>query len=215
MKIKVTKGVILSVLGCLAPMIPGALLYGRLPERMATHFDLNNVPNGYSSKIVALFGIPLFILVMDIFVYFMLENDPKKRGVSKAIKGAVLACMPILSIITQGMIIGVGLGISVDIGRILPALIGVLFIVIGNYLPKCRQNYTAGIRLPWTLHSEENWNRTHRLAGKLWVIAGAGMILAGIFKIGQAQWFLLIPACVIPAVYSYWFYRKEAKQEKN
>lgn len=209
MKLTLRKSLIWSCIGCLLPMLPGAVLYGRLPAQMATHFGADNMPNGYSAKPMALFGIPLFILAMNIFLYFMLENDPKKQGISKAIKTTALLCMPAMCIVTQGLIIAAGLGYNIDFARFIPIFIGLLFIMIGNYMPKCRQNYTTGIKLPWTLNSEENWNRTHRLAGKLWVIAGAGMVITGIFKIPYAQWALLLPACVIPAVYSYWFYRKE------
>lgn len=209
MKLTLRKSLIWSCVGCIIPMLPGAILYGRLPARMATHFGPDNMPDGYSAKPMALFGIPLFILAMNIFLHFMLENDPKKRGISKAIKTTALLCMPVVCIVTQGLIITAGLGYNIDFARFIPIFIGVLFVIIGNYLPKCRQNYTTGIKLPWTLNSEENWNRTHRLAGKLWVVAGVGMVVAGIFKIPYLQWFLLLPACVIPAVYSYWFYRKE------
>ena len=91
----------------------------------------------------------------------------------------------------------------------IPILIGLLFIVIGNYMPKTKQSYTMGIKLPWTLASEENWNRTHRLAGFLWVIGGV-YFLAMTF-IGWSLVAFLIPLAVmvlVPAVYSYLLYRK-------
>ena len=87
---------------------------------------------------------------------------------------------------------------------------GLILIVVGNYLPKARQNYTIGIRIPWTLASEENWNRTHRLAGYLWVIGGILMIIAALTGIANAKWMLAIffILALVPFVYSYWLHVK-------
>ena len=86
--------------------------------------------------------------------------------------------------------------------------LGLLFVAIGNYLPKCQQNYTVGFKLPWTLHSEENWNRTHRLAGRLWVTGGFIMMILGFFNL---IWLTIaVPAimALIPSLYSYILHRK-------
>ena len=93
---------------------------------------------------------------------------------------------------------------------IVPLLVGILFVVIGNYLPKTKQSYTMGIKLPWTLASEENWNRTHRLAGFLWVIGGILLILLTLLRLWNTWTFLLviIPMSVVPMIYSYLLYRK-------
>lgn len=89
-------------------------------------------------------------------------------------------------------------------------LVGVVFIIIGNYLPKCRQSYTVGIKLPWTLDSEENWNRTHRMAGGLWMAGGAVLMLLSL--LGQISVFIFLPVVLVmtlvPTVYSYLLYRK-------
>ena len=89
-------------------------------------------------------------------------------------------------------------------------MVGILFVVIGNYLPKTKQSYTMGIKLPWTLASEENWNRTHRLAGFLWVIGGILLILLTLLRLWNTWTFLLviIPMSVVPMIYSYLLYRK-------
>ena len=83
-------------------------------------------------------------------------------------------------------------------------------ILIGNYLPKTKQSYTMGIKLPWTLHSEENWNRTHRMAGFLWVIGGTLMVLISLLHLWQV-WMMLVIITVmvlVPTVYSYLLYKK-------
>lgn len=97
-------------------------------------------------------------------------------------------------------------------------LLGVIFIVIGNYLPKCRQNYTIGIKLPWTLSDEENWDKTHRFAGKIWMLCGVLEIIVGFLPIAQFEivTIALILLATIPiAVYSYLFYRKRWDRESG
>ena len=89
-------------------------------------------------------------------------------------------------------------------------LVGVVFIIIGNYLPKCRQSYTVGIKLPWTLASEDNWNRTHRMAGGLWMVGGAVVLLMGLTGKAYVAVFLSVTAVMVlvPTIYSYLLYRK-------
>ena len=90
----------------------------------------------------------------------------------------------------------------------MPILLGLIFIAIGNYLPKCKQNYTIGIKIPWTLASEENWNRTHRFAGWVWVGGGVVMLLSGFLGI---FWLTLVPAIImaaVPLIYSYILHKK-------
>jgi uncharacterized membrane protein len=90
-------------------------------------------------------------------------------------------------------------------------LMGILFILIGNYMPKTRQNYTIGIKVPWALDNEENWNRTHRLAGYLWV--AGGLILVILALAGLSNPVLMIGVVVVftlvPAIYSWWLHAKK------
>lgn len=94
-------------------------------------------------------------------------------------------------------------------------MLGVMFIVIGNYLPKIKQNRTLGIKISWTLNNEENWNKTHRFGGKVWVIGGL-MILFSVFLPSTAM--VLVMVCVIvamviiPTVYSYCIFKKHQKE---
>ena len=85
---------------------------------------------------------------------------------------------------------------------------GLVFVAVGNYLPKCRLNYTIGIKIPWTLNSEENWNKTHRLAGFVWVIGG---VLIAVLSIFSTLWLIfpvILVMTLIPMIYSYLLYRK-------
>lgn len=102
------------------------------------------------------------------------------------------------------------LGYPSRIEIVVPLLTGILLLVIGNYLPKTKQSYTMGIKLPWTLQSEENWTRTHRLSGFLWVLCGLVMIPLSLLRLWSGWLFgvLLAVMVLIPAVYSYALHRK-------
>ena len=82
---------------------------------------------------------------------------------------------------------------------------GLLFVIIGNFLPKARQNYTIGIKIPWTLDNENNWNRTHRLAGYLWMACGMFFIIMALIGLGRTPWILGIFGLMVlvPCIYSY------------
>lgn len=203
------KTLVITSLICLLPIIVGALVYKRLPETIATHFDLNGNPDGWSSRAFAVFGLPAILLAVNLLLPFMLRADPKHENMSGALVNITIWTIPVLSLICSGLTLGRALGYDVRIERVLPVFMGVLFILIGNYLPKTKQSYTMGIKLPWTLASEENWNRTHRLAGFLWVLGGVFFIVMSF--IGWSVPAFVLPLAVmvlVPMVYSYLLYRK-------
>ena len=190
-------------------MIAGALVYSRLPETVATHFDLHGNPDGWSSRAFAVFGLPGILLAVNLLLPFALRADPKHENMSGALKTIVVWTVPVLSLLCSGLTLGRALGYDTRIERVLPVFMGVLFLLFGNYLPKTKQSYTMGIKLPWTLNSEENWNRTHRLAGFLWVLGGVYFIVMSF--IGWSLPAFLLPLAVmilVPTAYSYLLYKK-------
>ena len=93
--------------------------------------------------------------------------------------------------------------------KIVLLLVGLLLVIIGNYMPKTRQSYTVGIKLPWTLNSEENWKRTHHMAGYIWIFGGILLMLGCVIPMGLK---ILLPAILVilvavPCLYSFWLYR--------
>lgn len=200
--------VIITTLLLLVPIIIGLLLWNQLPERIATHFGLNNQPDGWSSRAMAVFGLPGIILGCHLLCAFGMQADPKKKNVSGKITGLVLWVSPILAMATCGSTYAIALGKNVDIGMVCMLLIGVVFIVMGNYLPKCRQNFTVGIKIPWTLNSTENWNRTHRMAGILWMLSGVILVVNAFIGFSWLIPTVLVVAGIAPMVYSFLLYKK-------
>ena len=201
---------IITSIVTILPILIGVFLWNRLPDVMATHFGINNEANGFSSKVFAVFGLPLLLLALEWFGALVTSHDPKKQNISPKMFSFVLWIIPAVSLFCAATIYPYNLGYQIDITFIAELLLGVIFIVVGNYLPKARQNYTIGIKIPWTLANEENWNRTHRLAGYLWVIGGILMVIAALTGIAKAKWMLTIffILALVPFVYSYWLHVK-------
>ncbi len=87
-------------------------------------------------------------------------------------------------------------------------MVGIVFMILGNYMHKVKQNYTVGIKIPWTLDSEENWNRTHRLASWLWILSGVVFLINGILQLGWLLVAILMVSVLVPIVYSFVLYKK-------
>lgn len=209
MKIKVDKLLIISTLICLLPIILSLIVYDKLPDTMPIHWDIEGNPDGYGSKAFAAIWLPLMMAGLNLITHFGLNTDPKKANSSKILKLIGKLTIPFLSLTLLPITIFAGLGYEIAIERIVPAFVGLLFIIVGNYLPKSKQNYTVGIKLPWTLDSETNWNKTHRLAGYLWIIGGVVMFVNSFLQIYWTPvFFIIIGSMVfIPALYSYILYR--------
>ena len=204
------KTVILTTLVALLPMLAGLLLWNQLPETIAVHFGANGEPDGWSSRAMAVFGLPAFIAGVNVLCAVGTSADPKKQNIQPKIFKLILWICPVISIICCGGIYAYALELPISMEKLCMILVGVVFIIIGNYLPKCRQSYTVGIKLPWTLASEDNWNRTHRMAGGLWMVGGAVVLLMGLTGKVYVAVFLSVTAVMVlvPTIYSYLLYRK-------
>lgn len=204
--------IIITSLIILVPMFIGCILWEKLPDTMATHFDSHNVANGWSSKAFTVFGLSLFLLGIHLVCLFVTSADPKYKNIGEKPLGIVFWIVPGISLVAYAAIYANAFGVKMDSMFIVQIFAGVLIMVIGNILPKVRQNHVFGVRLPWTLDDEDNWRRTNRLAGWCMVAAGIVMIATSFLNIVWVLITVMIPACVIPIVYSYMLFRKKAKE---
>ena len=206
---KYLKTMILTSLLTLLPIVAGLILWNRLPEQMPTHWGMDGQVDGWSGKVFGIFGLPLILLdVHWLCALATFYADPKKQNHSDKILHLVLWITPVLSLLLHSFVYAAALGMAVDMNMMLPIFLGLLFTVIGNYLPKCKQNYTIGIKLPWTLDSEENWYKTHRFAGSLWVFGGLTVLVLGFFGAVWGDIPIMIAMTIVPVVYSFLLYRK-------
>lgn len=203
------KSLILSSILCLVPIFIVLIFYRQIPDIVATHLDMHGNPNGYSSKNFVTFVLPVVMLLINFVVHYKFNVDPRIKNASKAIRILSLWLVPVLSIIMQIMIISYNLGQKFNNIGILYVFMGILFLVIGNYLPKCKQNETVGIRTPWTLKDEEVWNKTHKIGGYLWVVGGFIMVILSLIDKIILVTLILIICTLIPIGYSFILYKKK------
>ena len=212
---KYKKTLITTSLVLLIPMIVGLLLWDKLPDPMPSHWNIHGEVDGWSSKVFTVFGLPALMLALQWVCVFASMADPKWKNYNhKMLKLALWIC-PAIGLILCLMVYPAALGYSVPVETIMPLLVGALFIVTGNWLPKCQQTYTMGIKLPWTFASEENWNATHRFGGKVWFFGGIVTILTAFLGNFWILMVILAAMVILPTVYSYLYYRKHEKEKKD
>jgi len=202
------KTLIVTSILIVLPVLVGIVLWNRLPEQIPTHWNASGEIDGWSSKPFAVFGLPLILLAAQWLCMLGTAADPKKENHPTKVLHLVLWIIPVLSVVLNTATIAAAMGKEVRMEVFMPVLIGLILAIIGNYMPKCKQNYTIGIKIPWTLHSEENWNRTHRFAGWLWTFSGIALMLTGIF--GGFWIFMIVVLLMVfaPILYSYLLHRK-------
>ena len=202
------KLLIITSLVILLPILAGVLLWDQLPEQMPIHWNAAGEVDGWSSKLFAVVYMPMILVALQWVCVLATASDPRKKNHGEKILHLVFWLIPVLSVVLFSVTYLSAMSVAVKMDRIMPVLMGLMFTMIGNYLPKCKQNYTIGIKIPWTLNNEENWNKTHRLAGWVWVVCGVAMMCTG-FVGGFMVFFpITLLMIVIPMVYSYILHRK-------
>ena len=192
----------------LLPMLAGIIIWDMLPQQIPSHWNVAGEVDQWSDKAFVVFGFPLILLAAQWLCSLGTSADPKKANHSGKVLNIVLWVIPAISILLLTITYLTALGMDIRIEVIMPLFFGFVFTIIGNYMPKCKQNYTVGIKIPWTLNSEENWNRTHRFAGRLWLVCGIIIMLTVFF--GGFVIFVGITLIMVlaPIIYSYTLHRK-------
>lgn len=205
---------VLAVLPLAACLAAGPFL----PEQIPMHWGINGQVDRYGGYgellILAASGLGLALLLK-----FVPRLDPKRNNYEK-FAGSYLVirlCLGLFYTFMVGLTLVVALvpqtQNTLGVDRLTVGAMGVLFCVMGNFMPKFKHNYFCGVRVPWTLASEDNWRRTHRFAGPIWFVCGLGMLLCSFFLHGQALFclmmVLLIPLLAAPVLYSYLLFRRE------
>lgn len=206
---------LVSSLVILLPILFGLIFWDELPDTMVTHWGADGAADGRGSKAMAVFLVPCIMLAAHWFCIAICMLDPRNKDQSDKMLNLMIWILPVTSLLVEGMSYGIAMGTELDMITLMIAMFGVMFVIMGNYMPKCKQNSTIGIKLSWTLNNEENWNLTHRLAGKVWVVGGL-LILATLFFPTDIKFILLMVIVTvmvaIPTVYSYRIHKEQQKR---
>ncbi|MEI6221357.1 MAG: SdpI family protein [bacterium] len=190
-----------------------AFAYPMLPETVPAHWNIYGQTDAWGSKSFWAFFPFILATVIFLLTLYVPYFDPKKEkyaSFDQAYRHIRLGLIVFLAALS-GITTAIGLGYSLEMGKVMPLLLGAFYCVIGNFLGKVKQNWFVGIKLPWTLESEDNWNKTHRFGGKCFVVAGIISMFSA-FLPAVLAFSICISAILLaaffPSVYSYLLYKK-------
>lgn len=212
------KLLVFSFLLYLFPLALILLTYNDLPKTIPSHWNMQGQADQWMNKSI-LFIELAGMLALHIFLLFLQRILPDKHGVKYSKLASIMFYyfVPLLTMIVIGAsIFSIYTGPQI-ISTVVMVFIGVIFLVTGNYLPKVRHNYWLGIKLPWTLASPSNWEKTHRFAGPIWALSGFIIIILGFLTLVilpeevafVIMAILIVISILVPTIYSYKEYKKE------
>ena len=194
--------------------LASAAVYDRLPRSMAVHWDLDGNPNGWMPRVAGAFFGPVFLLLIWGVMHLAGRAAPRIAADARASRAyeSVVASVLMLILVCHGIVLAVAMGYPVPVGRVVPAFVGGMFVVMGRAMPQLPPNRWNGIRTPWTLADPRVWERTHRLAGTSMTAAGIAMIGAALLLPASLRMAVVLGATVTavvgPSVYSYLTWRR-------
>ena len=211
------KTIILTFILTLLPTLAGLLLWNQLPDKIPSHWGFSGQIDGWSSKPKAVFMMPCIMALGQLVLVFCTFADPKAKNIHKKPLTVSMWLLPIVSIIMNGASYMIALGKKINMTSVMLLIIGLIFILLGNYLPKLQQNYTVGIKVAWALEDADNWERTHRFGGKLLLLGGVVLILLSLLtgsilddSVSLVITIVIAAACsLVPVIYSYIIYKKK------
>ena len=207
---------IISSIIILLPAVLGLILWERLPELFAVHWGIDGEPDGLNSKKIAIFLVPVFMLAVHWICIFFTERDPENKEQSSKVFNMLFWILPITSLIVSVQFYALVLESDMNVFIMMRLLMGIIFLVLGNYMPKCKKNHTIGVKVAWTLGNEENWNKTHRFTGRLWVFGGSFFLVTMWMQMKYFVYLfvsMLLILSFAPMFYSYLYYKKQLKMK--
>jgi len=195
--------------------LAGAILYAYLPDMLPMHWGFDGQPNSWWPKAYGVWLVPGLAVLFMILFPVLQRLDPKSQNYENFSKSWAVIQTSILAMLAY--MYGVTLFVTFYpaynnlVGRLVVFGIGILFVILGNYMGKVRQNYFVGLRTPWTLNDPDVWQKSQRLAGWAFVLGGLVSIIEAIIWIAVPYVFfgIVILIVVIPTVYSYLLSKKK------
>jgi len=198
----------------LVSLIISAIALPELPDQIPIHFNAQGVADGYGSPLMV-FLFPGIILFLNILAEFTKHTDPRAANYAVFSKHYYLffTVVDIFLFLSQLYIITYALKlVTLNISNAIIVAMGVLFIIIGNLMPKIKQNFFMGIKTPWALADEQVWYKTHRFSGKLWFVLGILICICGFLPADIMVVVLLVimaVAVIVPLTASYIFFKRK------
>ncbi len=197
-----------------AMFVTAAAVWTKVPERIPIHWNLRGEVDGYGSRFTGLLLLPCVALGMYLLLVFIPRFDPGRANYPSFATAytVIRVCLLLFMAAFYGATVASALGYRIDIAAFVGIAVGILFVVLGNFMGKIRPNWFVGVRTPWTLSSKRSWTKTHRLAGWVFVLLGLAIATCGVVA---ARWLWIATATIATGafawivVYSYLVYRSD------
>jgi uncharacterized membrane protein len=213
---KSTPNLLTALVILAVPFAYAAYIYPTLPQTIPTHFNMKGEADGFGERSTVFLG-PGILSGVGLFTFFLLSNiknfDPKKfkkedEGMFKKLALFLVGFLSLLGL----LITYTATSPKFNITNLLLPLLGISFAIMGWYMPKIHQNYFAGFKLPWTLENVDNWNETHKVAGKIWIYGGIVQAIGTLILPSVAAFIVFIASTfimvIIPTVFSYRMFKR-------
>lgn len=200
----------------LLPFMYLAFIWNELPQKVPMHWNIEGEIDRYGDKTELIITPTLLPLIIYVVFLIIPKIDPKKQlnKMGNKLQRLKVLVTIFMSILTMYIIYSTK-NLTIGHPNYIILLIGILYVILGNYFKTIRANYFIGIRTPWTLESDEVWKETHKLGGKLWFIGGITIVISSLILDKKSNLILFLSITVIisliPIVYSYIIYRNRRK----
>ena len=187
---------------------------------LAIHWNINGVADGFAGR-EALLIVPITTVVVGGLLWLAVRNDPKRANIARSADalGLVVMALALLVAVTQSAIINSGFGEAARLDHAVPLVAGALFAILGYAMPNIRQNYTIGVRLPWTIESEAAWDASHRFVGGIWILVGAATAGLGFLGLSAAAILTLLVGLTLSIIGTLFVacrvYRREPRSSRT
>ncbi|MBG9940943.1 SdpI family protein [Brevibacillus formosus] len=202
----------LSLLFFVISVVLSAICYPSMPDQMVIHWGPNGEPNGFAPKLVGVSFIPVVML----FLFVAVRSQKQYYQRFQSSHDTILHTLMIVLLVIHSVIIAYGYGYMLNIGIFVTLILGILFVTIGNFMPRFRHNYLIGIRTPWSLACEEVWKNTHLLSGRVFFIGGILIMLTSFLPttIHYILMLIIVLVTILISIGSSHYYYKKAGRGK-
>ncbi|MEQ9266514.1 MAG: SdpI family protein [Balneolaceae bacterium] len=197
----------------IVPFFVSAYFWDELPDEVPTHFNIRGEADDWGPKWMVAYLIPMIGLGTYLMILLVPAIDPKKK--IESAQKPVAAIRMFTSVFMVGIyafVMAASLGTTINFSNYIIIGVGMLILIVGNYMNSIKPNYFIGIRTPWTLENEEVWKRTHRLSSKIWIVGGLLLMLSPLvpemIRLDYLIYIIVGILAGIPLVYSYVIYKK-------
>lgn len=200
--------------------VVAAIAINLVPEglQLPIHWNASGEVDRLTNAATALIMPPVLMVASLLILTVLKHLEPRKENLTHSLTAAraIIASVVVLLAIIEAGYVAIILGVEFEMHKVILASVGLVLMVAGNFMSKTRSNFFIGIRTPWTLSSDEVWRKTHRLGGKLFMLAGVITMLVAPFANNELLKLVIpvvvVPAALIPVGYSWWLWREEQKK---